>query len=104
MELLFMTNNFNLSKTTVTVNFTDLINAILISENEEPLLDFVNGKKAIRNNSKSNAISVLESALATYYNFKINGELKEIFHIDELPQYKNLYVNANSDLSNLEMI
>ena len=98
-----MYNNNKIIRTNVTVNFTDLINDILINENQEPLLDFVNGKKAIRNNSKHNAISVIESALATYYNLKINGELTEVFHIDELPQYKNLSVNANSDLSSLEM-
>lgn len=98
-----MTNNSRMVRTKVTVNLTDLINDILINENHEPLIEFSMGRKSFNNRCKSDAISVVESALATYYNLKINGELKEIFHIDELPQYDNMYVNSNYDLINLEM-
>ena len=84
------------------INFTDLIDGILISEGHDPLFENINGRKVLISNSTANAIGVVESALATYYNLKVNGELKEAFHIDELPQFKNLNISANYDLDRLE--
>lgn len=93
-------NRKNLTK--VTINISDLINELLINEGYEPLITYPNGRADIEIKSLSHARGIIVSAIATYYNIQINGELEDISYLEQLPQYKGLIVIPNCDLGDID--